>query len=121
MNDRADRSLFDEAHLGLVRDCLSDDEFREVLEALSSTMASKIADIRDAIARGDLEGVRTSAHRLKGDAANLGARAVVTAATRINTAQALDQARPAIDDLADAAAATDTVIQRQIMPRTPVP
>ncbi len=109
-----EEKLFDEAQLRVVRDYLSDMELRTLLECLSATMTLKLGEIRLACQKGDLDGARKSAHRLKGDAANLGAREVMSRAAQINALTSLDHSGSALDMLAGAVVATEAAIRRML-------
>lgn len=61
----------DEALLEELRDIL-DDEFPSLISTYIQDSGVRVDDMRQAFSRGDLDGVRKSAHSLKGASANLG-------------------------------------------------
>jgi len=59
---------------------------RELLEMFRAECPAKLEAMREALAAGDMAGVRSAAHEVKGTAGNLGARVVVAAAVRAGQA-----------------------------------
>jgi HPt (histidine-containing phosphotransfer) domain-containing protein len=88
-----------------------------LVEEFVSSLGQRVDEIRSALAKGDAEVVRESAHALKGAAATLGATrlaAVCAAMERAGRDGDLEHARDLIVDLTEAAEATESGLSRAL-------
>ncbi|KUG29117.1 hypothetical protein ASZ90_001002 [hydrocarbon metagenome] len=74
------------------------DRLRTIVPVFLRTSAQGLADMREALARGDLEVVRRGGHSLKGSAATMGVAAVEILGRDIEQA-AQDGGRERLEDL----------------------
>ncbi len=70
------RDPLDEEMIEELRSILSDDGLAELVELYLVEAPRGLADLQRALAAGDVDGLRTAAHRLKGAAAGVGAQVV---------------------------------------------
>ncbi|MGD8896718.1 MAG: response regulator [Acidobacteriota bacterium] len=77
---------------------------RETIGAFVGQVSTRLSEVRGAVARRDGDGLRESAHALKGAATNVGAVAVAECATRLESAgrsRSFDGVGSLVEDLAD--------------------
>jgi len=88
---------------------------RELLDMFKADCPARLAALRAALDAGDMDGVRSAAHEIKGTAANMSAKAVVAAAVRAEQA-ARDDDAPAVGqalrELEDALGDVDRFVSR---------
>ena len=88
---------------------------RELLEMFKADCPARLAALRAALEAGDMDGVRSAAHEIKGTAANMSAKAVVAAAVRAEQAARDDDASAvgqALRELEDALGDVDRFVSR---------
>ena len=88
-----------------------------LVEEFVSSLGERVQEIRSALAKGDAEVVRESAHALKGAAATLGATRLAAACAAMERAGRdgdLEHARDLIVDLTEAAEATESGLSRAL-------
>ncbi|MEI8393299.1 MAG: response regulator [Rhodospirillaceae bacterium] len=91
--------LFDEVQIRELCDFLGEDEFRTLLISLPVAMGEAVQEIKSAWLAGDRDALRKSAHRLNGDASNLGAQRMSRFATSLNKAPGTGVLETMIDDM----------------------
>jgi len=77
--------LFNEEKLDALREVIGEEKCQALLDALSCESSKLLRKIQDALAAGDLDTARKSAHCLKGMAGNFGATRVSAIALQIET------------------------------------
>ena len=114
---RSDRTAVPELAPGVTR-------YAEVLLLFLELVPAQITAIDEALTSGELDDARAHAHKLKGGALSLGARALAQAAADVAHAleegRAIDPAR-AIDDLRECFARVRPLLQREIARRPSQP
>jgi HPt (histidine-containing phosphotransfer) domain-containing protein len=103
----AQEPLIDGDQLALLRDALGDADLFQMLRGLPAAVEQGLGGIDQAMAAGDLDALRRSAHRLKGTAGSFGAARLAAIARELELGvMSLDAAASAMLVLRDIVAQT---------------
>ncbi|MEI8395333.1 MAG: ATP-binding protein, partial [Rhodospirillaceae bacterium] len=91
--------LFDQAHMAEMRGCVGEESFNRLFAKLPVGVAQAIEQIHTAWHDRDLDSIKKLAHRMKGDAANLGAHRIATIAQYLQKEADVSTAGHAIEAL----------------------
>jgi two-component system, sensor histidine kinase and response regulator len=110
--------MFDEAVVGELREALTEEARESLIQVFEASLPKYVAELEDAIRRGDASGRRRAAHLLKGGSASLGASRLARSCQRFEHSGNGGEATIGMEQLAElraAATLTGAALRRQLL------